>query len=109
MTAENTSPRPPRKTAAKKAVTAKLEAVEAEALNEEVSFQHAGITFTLPTDPKKLPLALLMTNDEIEATRLVLGESQFTEYLATNPTIEDFGTLVDKMSEARGRDGDEGN
>ncbi|MFC4501748.1 MULTISPECIES: hypothetical protein [Streptomyces] len=104
MTAENT---PARKTTSRKPSAPK--AAKAEALNEEISFEHAGIEFTFPADPKKLPLTLLMTDDEIEATRIVLGERQFTEYLATNPTIEDFGILVDKMSEARGREAGSGN
>lgn len=94
----------PRKTAAKKATAAK-----AEAENGPVSFEFNGLTFEIPTDPRKLPLELLETDDELEATRLVLGDEQWTAFRSTSPTVGDFYDLVDAMSEARGRDADSGN
>jgi len=101
MTSENTNAR---KTAVKK-----VQAAKAEAENAPVSFEVKGLTFSIPTDPRELPLELLETDDEVVATRLVLGDEQWAAFKATKPTIGDFSDLVDAMSEARGRDADAGN
>ncbi|WP_018564993.1 hypothetical protein [Streptomyces sp. PsTaAH-124] len=102
MTTESTSAR------TRKAST-KVEAKQAEAENAPVSFEFKEITFSLPTDPHQLPLELLMTDDEVVATRLVLGDDQWAKFMNTKPSIADFSDLVDAMSEARGRDADAGN
>lgn len=109
MTTENT--RAPRKTAAKKAVpNPKAKAAEVEAVEDTapITFEFDGITYTLP-HPLDFPLELLETDDELEATRLILGDEQWEAFRATNPTIRKFYDLTEAMSEARGRDGDEGN
>lgn len=100
MTAQNAS----RKTAAKKVTAAK-----AEAEGKPVSFEFKGMRFEIPTDPRHLPLELLMTDDEVEATRIILGEDQWNTFVASKPTVGDFYDLVDAMSEARGRNAEAGN
>ncbi|MGW4446449.1 hypothetical protein [Streptomyces sp. NPDC004682] len=110
MTAENTS-RAPRKVAAKKTVpNAKAKAAEAEAIEDSapVTFEFKGVSYELP-HPLDVPLDILETDDELEATRLVLGDDQWEKFRETRPTIRDFYELTEAMSRARGRDGDEGN
>ncbi|MGW2919524.1 hypothetical protein ACWDBF_16920 [Streptomyces angustmyceticus] len=92
----------------KKSGANKVAAAKAEATKAGRTFKHRGITFTLP-HPKKFPLQVLMTDDELVATQLILGEDQWAAYLATGPDIEDFGEFAIKMSEAQGRDDDSGN
>ncbi|MEU5957560.1 hypothetical protein [Streptomyces sp. NPDC047525] len=97
-----------KKPAAKKNGAKKVAAVAAEAKKTVATFKHRGLVFTLP-HPRNFPLEVLMTDDELEATQLILGEDQWAAYLATRPDIEDFGELARKMSEAQGRDDDSGN
>ncbi|MFF8367851.1 hypothetical protein ACF05W_03305 [Streptomyces lydicus] len=92
----------------KKNGATKVTAAKAEARKTGVVFKHRGITFTL-SHPKNFPLEVLMTDDELVATQLILGDDQWAAYLATRPDIEDFGELARKMSEAQGRDDDSGN
>jgi hypothetical protein len=86
----------------------KVAAAAAEAKKVSASFEHRGLVFKLP-HPKNFPLQVLMTDDELVATQLILGEDQWAAYLGTGPDIEDFGELARKMSEAQGRDDDSGN
>ncbi|WP_406305776.1 hypothetical protein OHA61_30705 [Streptomyces sp. NBC_00885] len=97
-----------KKTAAKKSPSKKVAAAKAEATKAFATFEHRGLTFKLP-HPKNFPLEVLMTDDELVATQLILGEDQWAAYLATHPDIEDFGEFARKMSEAQGRDEDSGN
>ncbi|MCZ4119036.1 hypothetical protein [Streptomyces sp. H39-S7] len=90
-----------KKTAARKPVTP---AVEAEALEQPTTFEHAGITFTVP-DPLNLPLALLKADDELEAVELVVGAETWAAYWATNPTIGNFQELTAKVNEAQAGSG----
>ncbi|MEV6419061.1 hypothetical protein [Streptomyces sp. NPDC051662] len=94
--------------ASKKNGAKKVAAAKSEATNSHVTFQHRGLTFKL-RHPKNFPLEVLMTDDEIVATQLILGEDQWAAYLATRPDIEDFGEFAKKMSEAQGLDLDSGN
>lgn len=96
-----------KKQGSKKPVKEKLAAVEAEATGAFLSFEHSGLNFNIP-HPKKFPLQVLMTDDDLVATQLILGEDQWAAYLATDPDIEDYGHLVRKMTEAQGQD-DSGN
>ncbi|MFB7027181.1 MULTISPECIES: hypothetical protein [unclassified Streptomyces] len=86
----------------------KVAAIAAEAKKALVTFEHRGLVFKLP-HPRNFPLQVLMTDDELVATQLILGEDQWAAYLGTGPDIEDFGELARKMSEAQGRDDDSGN
>lgn len=86
----------------------KVAAAAAEATNGYATFDHRGLVFKLK-HPKNFPLQVLMTDDELVATQLILGEAQWAAYLGTDPDIEDFGELARKMSEAQGRDDDSGN
>ncbi|MFI2909459.1 hypothetical protein ACG2OD_14580 [Streptomyces sp. PDY-4] len=97
-----------KKSGAKKNGTKKVAAVAVEATKGQATFKHRGLTFSLP-HPKDFPLQVLMVDDELVATQLILGEDQWAAYLATAPTIEDFGTLARKMSEAQGGDEESGN
>ncbi|WP_416972540.1 hypothetical protein [Streptomyces sp. 4F14] len=85
----------------------KLTAAAAEAKKTFLSFEHRGLTFKIP-HPKNFPLQVLMADDELVATQLILGEDQWAAYLATSPDIEDFGEFAKKMAEAQGQD-DSGN
>ncbi|MEV3860712.1 hypothetical protein AB0J38_41185 [Streptomyces sp. NPDC050095] len=104
-----TSATPARKTAAKK-TAAKVQAAKSEAVpsDKPTTFTHRGVPFTLP-HPLDFPLEVLETDDEVEVTRLILGDEQWAAYRATKPTIRDFYELTEAMSEARGRDADSGN
>ncbi|MFE9442493.1 hypothetical protein ACFYO2_26605 [Streptomyces sp. NPDC006602] len=93
----------PKKNGAKKVAAAKAEATKTFA-----TFEHRGLTFKIP-HPRNFPLEVLMTDDELVATQLILGEDQWAAYLGTRPDIEDFGEFATKMSEAQGRDEDSGN
>ncbi|MEU6389962.1 hypothetical protein [Streptomyces sp. NPDC046939] len=98
-----------KKPAQKKASTKKkVAAAEAEAKGTFAKFEHRGLEFKIP-HPRNFPLEVLMTDDELVATQLILGEDQWAAYMATRPDIEDFGELSVKMSEAHGRDDDSGN
>lgn len=96
------------KTPARKTAAKKVEAAKAEATETPVTFEHAGITFTLP-HPLDMPLDLLETEDEIYAARLMVGDEKWAEYKATRPTIRDFGDFTEKLTTAQGRDTDSGN
>ncbi|MGW0087850.1 hypothetical protein ACWDWS_02405 [Streptomyces sp. NPDC003328] len=101
---------PARKTAAKKAVAStKVEAAKAEAKNDAVTFEFKGLTYTVPTNPRDFPLEIFETDDELEATRLILGDDQWSAFRDTSPTVGDFYDLTEAMSKARGRDSDAGN
>ncbi|MEU9404776.1 hypothetical protein AB0E08_03585 [Streptomyces sp. NPDC048281] len=99
---------PARKTAAKKTAS-KVSAAKAEAKNAPIVFEFKGLSFKVPTDPRQFPLEILETDDELEATRLILGDDQWAAFRATGPTVGDFYDLTEAMSEARGRDTDSGN
>ncbi|MDQ1016694.1 hypothetical protein [Streptomyces afghaniensis] len=97
-----------KKSGAKKNSAKKVAAAAAEATETFASFEHRGLTFKFP-HPKHFPLEVLMTDDEIVATQLILGEDQWAAYLSTRPTIEDFGEFARKMGEAQGQDDESGN
>ncbi|MEU5577778.1 hypothetical protein ABZ791_10785 [Streptomyces huasconensis] len=97
-----------KKSGAKKNATKKVAAAASEAKKSGTAFEHRGLTFKLP-HPRNFPLQVLMTDDELVATQLILGEDQWAAYLGTGPDIEDFGELARKMSEAQGRDDESGN
>ncbi|MDH6705405.1 hypothetical protein P3T27_002115 [Kitasatospora sp. MAA19] len=81
------------------AKTTPKSAVEAEATETPTTFEHAGLTFTVPP-PLDLPLDLLDAESEMEAVRLIVGDEVWTKYRATRPTIRDFRALAKKVDEA---------
>ncbi|MFJ5066531.1 hypothetical protein ACIQC7_08955 [Kitasatospora sp. NPDC088556] len=81
------------------AKTAPKAAAEAEATETPVTFEHAGLTFTVPP-PLDLPLDLLDAKSEMEAVRLIVGDEVWTKYRATRPTIRNFQALAEKVNEA---------
>ncbi|MGI5196933.1 hypothetical protein ACQEVY_25400 [Streptomyces sp. CA-288835] len=97
-----------KKSGPKKNGAKKVAAAAAEAKKTFATFEHRGLTFKIP-HPKNFPLEVLMTDDELVATQLILGEDQWAAYLSTRPDIEDFGEFAKAMSEAQGRDEDSGN
>ncbi|MGN7135805.1 hypothetical protein [Streptomyces pseudogriseolus] len=99
---------PAEKKSAPKKSTKKVEAAAAEAKHEAVTFEHRGLTFSIP-HPTQFPLEVLMTDDELVATQLILGDEQWAAYLSTRPTIADFGELAKAMAEAQGGDDETGN
>ncbi|GHF38631.1 hypothetical protein GCM10010218_19770 [Streptomyces mashuensis] len=83
-------------------------AAKKEAENRPTSFEHHGLTFTVPA-PRKLPVALLEAQDELEAIRLILGVTQWKTYTAhEDSTLEDFPVFADKVAQAAGQ-ADSGN
>lgn len=97
----------PTAAAAKKTATPKpapAAAAEAEALEQPTTFEHAGVTFTVP-HPLDLPLELLEAEDELEAVRLVVGDESWAAYRATKPTIRDFQALTEKVNTAQAGSG----
>ncbi|MGI5531523.1 hypothetical protein ACQEVX_30345 [Streptomyces syringium] len=81
-------------------------AKKSEAKDEPTTFDHNGITFTVPA-PLDLPVGILEADDEIEAIKLILG-SQWDTYKASGATIRDFQVFAEKVSAAAGF-GDPGN
>ena len=75
--------------------------LESEATDAPLSFDHRGLTFTVPA-PLDYPLAVLEANTELEIVRLVLGDAQWAEYTSTSPTVRDFQALVEKVNETAG-------
>ncbi|MCX5201486.1 hypothetical protein OG897_08475 [Streptomyces sp. NBC_00237] len=94
---------PAKKTSAKKA-----KAQKAEALDESISFEYNGNSYTFGHF-RTWPLKALQSDDEVEVTRLILGEDQWATFEATDPSIGDFFDFAEAMSEARGEAGDSGN
>ncbi|MFJ4093442.1 hypothetical protein ACIPYS_17830 [Kitasatospora sp. NPDC089913] len=89
-----------KKTAAPKSVAA----AKAEATESPTTFEHAGMTFSVPA-PLDMPLDLLEATDELEAVRLIVGEESWAEYRATRPSIRDFQALADKVNTAQAGSG----
>ncbi|MFJ7907502.1 hypothetical protein [Kitasatospora sp. NPDC096204] len=86
---------------AKKTASPKTAAAKAEATDEPTTFEHAGITFSIPA-PLDMPLEILEAESEVEAVRLIVGEEAWAEYRATRPTIRDFQALAERVNEAAG-------
>ncbi|WKK23031.1 hypothetical protein QZH56_30480 [Streptomyces olivoreticuli] len=64
--------------------------------------------FTIPA-PRRMPIALLEAQDEIEAVRLILGAVQWEVYKThKDSTFEDFAVFADKVAVAAGQ-ADSGN
>ncbi|MEU1353884.1 hypothetical protein ABZ410_08260 [Streptomyces cinnamoneus] len=61
------------------------------------------MTFTVPA-PRKMPVALLEVQDELEAIRLILGAQQWKTYTShEDSTFEDFPLFADKVAQAAGQ------
>ncbi|MFJ9771818.1 hypothetical protein ACIRVF_11290 [Kitasatospora sp. NPDC101157] len=89
---------------AKKTAAPKTAAAKAEATDEPTTFEHAGITFSVPA-PLDMPLEILEAESEVEAVRLIVGEETWAAYRATRPTIRDFQALADRVNQAQAGSG----
>ncbi|MEU6765903.1 hypothetical protein ABZ916_25725 [Streptomyces sp. NPDC046853] len=78
-----------------------LGAAEAEAKGDEVTVEHGGKTYILPS-PLDYPVDVVFVDNDFEAVRLVLGEVQWQEYRLSKPTIRDFQEFNAKINEASG-------
>lgn len=80
---------------------AELGAAEAEAKGDEVTVEHGGKTYVLPS-PLDYPVDVVFADNDFEAVRIVLGEEQWQEYRKSRPTIRDFQELNAKINLASG-------
>lgn len=78
-----------------------LVAAEAEARGDEITVEHAGKTYVLPS-PLDYPVDVVFAENDFEAVRIVLGEAQWQEYRKAKPTIRDFQALNEKINLASG-------
>jgi len=89
------------KKATAKAVT---NPVKAEALNEDVTFEYEGDTYTIPSTDE-WPLEVLEAFEEgrvVSLLKAILGEEQWTEFKATNPKVKHLNAFVSAIQEATG-------
>ncbi|MFF9653081.1 hypothetical protein [Streptomyces sp. NPDC014622] len=80
---------------------AELGAAEAEAKGDEVTVEHNGKVYVLPS-PLDYPVDVVFAENDFEAVRIVLGEAQWQEYRKSKPTIRDFQEFNTKINEASG-------
>ncbi|AEW94045.1 MULTISPECIES: hypothetical protein [Streptomycetaceae] len=78
-------------------MSAKTASVEAEATGTPTVIEHGGREYTIPA-PKDVPLEVVWAQDDTDIVRLVLGEDQWSRYLATRPTLGDFQALAEKIN-----------
>lgn len=94
----------PRKAAAKKAParSAAAQAQQAEAAGDGfVTIEQCGVTLRVPV-AGKVPLKALMAfmaGDEIGGTELLLGAKQWDQFMAADPTVEDFKAIGTKLQD----------
>lgn len=82
----------------------KQSAREAEAGDGYLTHVQCGIELHIPLGGE-IPLKSYMAfkdGDEIEGTRLLLGDEQWEKFLAADPTMLDFAAIGTKMQEASG-------
>ncbi|MFD8594552.1 hypothetical protein ACFV1L_06085 [Kitasatospora sp. NPDC059646] len=91
-------------TAKKTTADAAVEAAQAEATESPTVFEYLGIEFTVPPF-LDIPMDLLEATDELEAVRIVIGESKWAEFRAARPTIRDFRNLSELINRAQAGSG----
>ncbi len=77
---------------------------EAEATGKTVTVEQCGVTLTIPVGDN-IPLEAVMAftaGDDFGGTRALLGEEQWSAFIATRPTLGDYNELGDKLKEAAG-------
>lgn len=102
----------PRKTAASKALATKqAEAVEKTEADEPQfnTFEYKAETYSVPADPRDVPLEVVYAETEYEIIEQMVGAEQWLKFRATRPSVRDFGVFADLVTDAAGQGGDEGN
>lgn len=102
MTASNVSRMPAKKSPAKKAAAAK--AREAEAGDGYLAVEQNGVELRFPV-AGKVPLKAYIAfrdGDDIEGTKLLLGPDQWAAFLDSDPTIDDFEAIGNKLQALSG-------
>lgn len=82
----------------------KQSAREAEAESGYLTLEQCGLELRIPLGGE-IPLKSYMAfkaGDEVEGTRLLLGDEQWEKFLAADPTMLDFAAIGTKMQEASG-------
>ncbi|WP_019204584.1 hypothetical protein [Tsukamurella sp. 1534] len=77
---------------------------EADATDGFVTVEHCGVTLRVPVRGK-VPMTAIVAfrnGDEIEGTRILLGDKQWEAFLAAKPLVDDFNELGSKIQEAAG-------
>ncbi|MDM3950364.1 hypothetical protein [Mycobacteroides abscessus] len=96
----------PRKAPAPKATDRNLssDARQGEAGEGFVVVQQCGKQFRVPVHGKTPMKAILAfrSGDNVEGTKCMLGDEQWATFLETNPTVDDFNELGEKVDEAAG-------
>lgn len=107
---------PARKTAAPKTVNAtKTAEAETEEKTEDdepkfAEFEYKGKTYSIPSDPKDVPLEVVYAESEYEIVEEIVGPDQWLEFRKTRPSIRDFGKFSELVFETAGyNEADAGN
>lgn len=81
-----------------------MAAQEAEAQNDVITVEQCGVTLRIPIGGKMPYKALraFQSGDEELGTELLLGEEQWAELMAKNPTIDDMNEIGTKIQESVG-------
>ncbi|MFI2031397.1 hypothetical protein [Streptomyces buecherae] len=90
----------PKSATAPKSAGQQIEAAE----KKTTTFEHRGIVFTIPVG-KALPIDVFETDDEIEATKLILGAKQWKEWkdsFEERASFGDWAELLTAITEAQG-------
>jgi hypothetical protein len=69
-----------------------------------VTIEQCGIKLTIPLG-RQVPLkayAAFRDGDEMLGTELLMGEEQWTAFMAQNPTVGDFEEIGQKLTDALG-------
>lgn len=100
----------PRKTAASKAVATKQAEAQAETDEPKLNtFEYKGETYSVPADPRDVPLEVVYAETEYEIVEQMVGPDQWKKFRDSRPTVRDFGVFSDLVLEASGQGGEEGN
>lgn len=92
----------PQKAAARKRAAATVRA--AEATDGYLDVEHCGVSLRIPVGGK-VPLAAFIkfeAGDEIGGTEILLGPEQWEQFMAANPTIDDFNEIGSKIEAIAG-------
>lgn len=69
-----------------------------------IDIEQCGVALRIPLG-KKVPLLAyeaFKNGDEVLGTKLLLGEEQWAAFTATNPLVEDFEEIGNKLTEVLG-------
>lgn len=69
-----------------------------------IDIEQCGVELRIPLG-EKVPLVAYMAfkdGDEMRGTQLLLGDEQWTAFIAANPTVGDFAEIGKKLSDVLG-------